>query len=174
MTRFRIAAITFALLTLSCVGCLVIDTIEFSDEINYPLEILTFTPQYSLKSVCTNETQIFSATVWDPNEPDARYSDMRAKLLFFDDSNPNAEGQAFDCVAPRAPSTLIDTSEDYEIGALIYLECELSGAFIGSESDVLITAKLRISDLGFANSTTPKRDAHTAEVTWFLRTENCN
>ncbi|MCP4602320.1 MAG: hypothetical protein GY847_17690 [Proteobacteria bacterium] len=170
MPRFRIVAHALLLLALTCTGCLVLDTIEFEDEINYPFLILYTDPQYGLESVCAGKTQPFSVTVWDPNETSASHSDIEARLFFFPNTNPNTSGTLISNCTTTQHSSF---SDNFETGATVTLEC--GGKVIDEDQiDTLVKFELRVSDLGWANNETAKQGANTAEVLWFLRVENCN
>ena len=65
----RCTAVALALALLAG-GCIVTDTIQFDDAVNHPPEVLLVEPLNEYIATVCQETQQFTITVWDPDEPE--------------------------------------------------------------------------------------------------------
>jgi hypothetical protein len=151
-------------------GCLVTDTIEFEDEVNRALEIVSSSPLEQIIETCPDDELAFEVTVRDPDEPDPLDSSIEALLSINLDVNGLEPPVELSCDPPRSPLGSED-AEEPEHGGLANLRCAVDLSRLNVPSEALLPVTVRVSDLGFTSAKTPRQGAHVVEREWVLSIE---
>ena len=172
-----VVAFSFLLWGAIVTGCLVTDTIEFEDAINYPPETIEVFPKEHILTVCDNQTLIFWALIWDPDVEDPSESPAAANLSLIADTSQAASGS---CNPASRPIIYSERGENKEGGTLVYLSCSTKLTEFNQNS--LIEVTMTISDLGFISranvgNPVPRPKANIITERWSLKVEDreiCN
>lgn len=147
-------------------GCVVTDTIEFEDKVNYPMQVLLLSPSNDEIALVCKEHRTFTLKVWDPDEGDVATYDAKI-YLWPDPYKPIGKIEGGNCgVAELAGTEEVD--ETHETGLQMSVTCDLDLTYLGgvNEGDGMLT-KIIVSDRRFIQQELPD-DARTAEVFWAL------
>ena len=170
----RRAAAIAGILALVAAGCIVTDKIDFSDDVNYPPQVIGASPDTgAVQTVCRPDEPIFTVSLWDPDEEDAP-PETEAQINVWSGINPADEGQVAGSCKVTATTPAADSP--YEGGVLLSAECTMTIlAGLSGVSDGLLPTRVLISDRPFVHGVPPDT-ARTAEVLWsveVLSDEEC-
>jgi hypothetical protein len=150
-------------------GCVVTDTIEFEDAINYPPVIVASTPR-TIRSFCQGDDQNFFVIVEDVDEDDPYDTEMQGLLSLTNEIDSIAP---YPCEDPRPPFVPVANSD--EDTTQIQITCPISAELLAQiPYGVLTTVHLEVSDLGYVSGNTPREDAYVVWADWVIEVEQCD
>jgi hypothetical protein len=160
------ASASLVLALIVATGCVVTDTIEFEDKVNYPMQVLFLSPANDEIELVCKEHRTFTLKVWDPDEEDVATYDSKI-YLWPDPYKPIGKIEAGNCVVSEL-SGAEEVDETHKTGLQMTVTCDLDLTYLGgvNEGDVMLT-KIIVSDRRFIQQELPD-DARTAEVFWAL------
>jgi hypothetical protein len=160
------AAATAGILALVLAGCIVTDEIEFSDDVNYPPQVIGVSPDNSaVQTECRGESPEFQLSLWDPDEEDAPPVTEAEIRVWLDIGSADEGVVAGDCTVFATSPT---ADSPYEGGVLLTAACTMTILSEGSPtsvSDGLLLTSVLVSDRPFVHGVPPEA-ARTAEVFW--------
>lgn len=171
--RLLWCALFTALSGLLLTGCIVTDTIEFTDEVNYPPAVVASTPR-GLHSTCPGNDLSFFVIIEDVDEDDADDTEMQGMISLTNEIDSVAP---YPCDDPRPPYIPVSggtNGSDDELPP-IQITCPISAELLSQiPIGVLTGVHLEVSDLGYVSGNTPREDAYVVQVDWALEVEDCD
>jgi hypothetical protein len=164
------------ILALAAAGCIVTDKIDFRDDVNYPPQVISVSPDNSsVWTACRGETLDFEVSLWDPDQEDAPPMTEAEIRVWLDLNSANEGIGAGGCtVTATSPST----DSPYQGGVLLTVSCTMTTLSDSGDavSDGLIPTRVLVSDRPFVHDGVPPEAARSAEVFWsveVLPNEEC-
>jgi hypothetical protein len=156
------------------VSCIVTNQIDFEDEVNSPLTVISFSPVEPIQTieVDADDDVAFTILVWDPDIMDE--SNMRARLYISRESDSeDTPHQVRNCepTAAQEPLSTEGIDESYtQNGTLAEVTCSDNPYYIVLDSPpgTLVSVRMEVSDLGYTGDV-PTEGAYTVDIMWLFR-----
>jgi hypothetical protein len=165
MSRAAATAGICALVALAATGCIVTDKIDFTDDVNYPPQVIGVAPDNSaILSVCPETTPEFEVSLWDPDEEDAPpQTEAEIRVWLVSDGAGGGEVAGECTVSATTPSA----ESPYEGGVLLTAACTLEVLAAPVTVPDVLLVRVLVSDRPFVHGVAPET-ARTAQAFWTL------